>query len=98
MATLRLSTHAFVDLQRIADFLIEHESTRALQVIQRIRQAILILENHPLIGRAVADGRRELVISHGRNTYLALYRWLPVDETVLLLAIRDAREVGYQQE
>jgi plasmid stabilization system protein ParE len=97
MATIRLTEHAFIDLQRITDFLIEHESTRALRIIQRIRQAILILENHPLIGRAVEDGRRELVISHGRNTYLALYRWLPLDGTVLVLAIRDAREVGYRQ-
>ena len=98
MATIRLSERAFMDLQRIADFLLDHESTRALKVIQRIRQAVLILENHPLIGRAVEDGRRELVISHGRNTYLALYRWLPLDDTILVLAIRDAREVGYRQE
>jgi plasmid stabilization system protein ParE len=98
MATIRLSAHAFANLQRITDFLIAHESTRALQVVHRIRQAILILENHPLIGRAVEDGRRELVISHGRNTYLALYRWFPLDDTILVLAIRDAREVGYRQE
>jgi hypothetical protein len=45
--------------------------------------------------RAKEDGRRELVISHGRSTYLALYRWHPADQTLLVLAIRHAREAGY---
>jgi len=56
----------------------------------------MLLERHPLIGRPVEDGRRELVMAHGRGTYLALYRWFPADESVLVLAIRHAREAGYE--
>jgi hypothetical protein len=33
------------------------------------------MEKHPLIGRVVEKGYRELVISRGRSGYLALYRY-----------------------
>jgi plasmid stabilization system protein ParE len=56
----------------------------------------MILERHPLIGRPVEEGRRELVMAHGRGTYVALYRWLPADESVLVLAIRHGREAGHE--
>jgi hypothetical protein len=57
----------------------------------------MVLEAHPLMGRPGKDGLRELVISHGRNAYLALYRWDPMKERVTVLGIRGAREAGYSE-
>lgn len=95
MAEVRLSARAFAHLERIFEFIAERDPARALKTVQRIREAVLILERHPLIGRPVEDGRRELVMSHGRGTYVALYRWYPADERILVLAVRDSREAGY---
>ena len=95
MAAVRLSARAVRHLERIFEFIAERDPGHALQTVQRIREAIMILERHPLIGRAAEEGRRELVISHGRTAYLALFRWNPRAETVLVLAIRHSREAGY---
>lgn len=97
MAKVRLSARAFADIERIFEFVAERDPARALQTVQHIREAVMLLERHPLIGRSVEDGRRELVISHGRGTYLALYRWFPADESVLVLAVRHAHEAGYRE-
>ncbi len=95
MASVRLSGRAFSDLERIFEFNAESDPGRALQTVQHIREAVMILARHPLIGRSVDDGRRELVISHGRATYLARYRWFTATDAVLVLAVRHAREAGY---
>lgn len=95
MATVRLTARAFAHLEQIFEFIATSDPKRALTTVQRLREAVMILEHHPLIGRAVEEGRRELVVSHGRSTHVVLYRWLPRDETILVLAIRDARQAGY---
>jgi plasmid stabilization system protein ParE len=97
MAQVKLSAHALNDLERIFEFVAELDPKRGLQTIQRIRQGVLILEQHPLIGRPAEEGRRELVMGRGASAYLALYRWLPQLDTVLVLAIRNAREAGYRE-
>ncbi|NJO12624.1 MAG: type II toxin-antitoxin system RelE/ParE family toxin [Gammaproteobacteria bacterium] len=51
MATLRLSSRAVIHLERIFEFIAERDPPRALQTIQRIREAVMVLEDHPLIGR-----------------------------------------------
>jgi plasmid stabilization system protein ParE len=54
------------------------------------------LVQHPEIGRKVHFGQRELVISRGRTGYLALYRFLPSIDRILVLALRHQRESGYK--
>lgn len=95
MATVRLTARAFAHLEQIFEFIAASDPKRALTTIQRIREAVLILDRHPMIGRVVEDGRRELVVSRGRSAHVVLYRWLPADETILVLAVRDARQAGY---
>jgi plasmid stabilization system protein ParE len=56
---------------------------------------VTILERHPYIGRPVRGPLRELVISHGRTGYVALYRVAPRLDRVEVLAIRHQREAGY---
>jgi plasmid stabilization system protein ParE len=97
MATLRLSSQAVAHLERIFEFIAAQDSHRALQTVQRIREAVMVLEAHPLMGRPGKDGLRELVISHGRSANLALYRWDPMKERVTVLGIRGAREAGYSE-
>lgn len=98
MAQARLSARAFDDLERIFDFIATTDPVRAPETVHRIRDAVSILEQHPLIGRQVEEGRRELVMGRGAEAYLALYRWIPAADTVLVLAVRHAREAGYQGE
>ena len=95
MAQVRLSARAFADLERIFEFIAEVDPIRARRTIQRIRDAVLILEDHPLIGRPAEEGRRGLVMGRRSEAYVAIYRWLPADDTVLVLAIRHSKEAGY---
>jgi len=98
MATVRLTARAFAHLEQIFEFIASKDPKQALTTVQRIREAVMILEHHPLIGRQVEDGRRELILSRGRSAHVALYRWIPADETILVLAVRDARQAGYPLE
>lgn len=56
--------------------------------------ACQVLGQHPLIGRSVEHGLRELVISHGRTAYVALYRFDEARERVIVAAVRHAHEAG----
>lgn len=98
MATIRLTARAFAHLEQIFEFIAVTDPKRALATVQRIREGVMILERHPLIGRQVEDGRRELIVSRGRLAHVVLYRWIPADETILVLAVRDARQAGYPLE
>lgn len=95
MAALKLTGQAHDDLERIFEFHARTDARRAVATIARIEDALKVLERHPLIGRRVEEGRRELVISRGRYAHIALYRWFEAEELVLVLAIRGAREAGY---
>lgn len=82
-------------MHRLTDFLLDASPQAALDVGDLLMQGLAILKNHPLVGRKVEEGFRELVISHGRNGYLALYRYIVATDTALVLAIRHQREQGY---
>lgn len=89
---------AFSDLSRLTDFLLHSEPIAALETVALITEAVQVLENHPLIGRSVEQGLRELVISRGKSGYLALYSYELEQDTVLVLSVRHQREVGYAPE
>lgn len=92
MARVVYAARALADFERIVDFLAGHSPELA---VARISEAVSTLEQHPLIGRPAEQGLRELVISRGRTGYIALYRFLKAEDTVLVLALRHQREVGY---
>lgn len=98
MAQIVYSKNALVNLERVFDFLAEHEPQAALGAARSIVEAVNTLSNHPLIGRTVAGELRELVISYGKAGYIALYRFLPVQNLVRILAIRHQRELDYPFE
>ncbi len=95
MAVISYAPRASSDLQRIVDFLAESELPAAGQTAELIVSAVEALQHHPLLGRRVESGFRELVISRGRSGYLALYRYDEARDRVLVLTIRHQREAGY---
>jgi plasmid stabilization system protein ParE len=95
MAKISFSSQSVSDLEHISDFLSGMGIQAQLEALDLIDEAIHILARHPLIGRPVEAGLRELVISHGRTGYVALYCHEPQQDAVLILAIRHQREAGF---
>ena len=98
MAQVTLSPRALSDLERLFEFVADRNPTAALASVRRIRKALGMLAEHPLMGRRRSGQIRELVISRGRSGYVALYRWHEARERVVVLAIRHQREAGYSGE
>jgi toxin ParE1/3/4 len=84
------------DFDRIFDFLFEQAPEYAATRIKDIIAAIDILQTSPMIGRPMAFGQRELIISTGKSGYLALYRYDPAKDTAFVLAVRSQRERNYK--
>jgi plasmid stabilization system protein ParE len=89
---------ALDDLERIFEFNFARDPATALEHIDKVRSAVLILDAHPEIGRPAGRGSplRELIVSHGKTGYLALYEYSPVEKLVRIVAIRHQREAGYR--
>jgi addiction module RelE/StbE family toxin len=96
LALIVYSSQAFRDFERIFDFIAGDDASLAATVVDAIREAISILERHPLIGRPAEQGLRELLISRGKSGYVALYRYIERADVVLVLALRHQREAGYE--
>ena len=95
MAQIVYSQNAIGNLARAFEFLLEHDQAAAIASATAIREAVELLANHPMIGRRVEGELRELVISFGKTGYVALYRFIPAQEQVRILAIRHQRELDY---
>lgn len=95
MARVRLAPGVIDDLERIAEHLHQHEVGDAGTPVDQIISALDVLADNPLIGRPAGEDRRELLIGRDTRGYVALYRYLPVIDTALVLAIRAQREGGY---
>jgi len=85
----------FHDLERIVDFLSEANPPICEETVNLIYEAISILGRHPNIGRPTDSGLKELLISQGRNGYVALYRYRQDLRQIRILALRHQREAGY---
>jgi plasmid stabilization system protein ParE len=96
VAEIVYSPEALGDFERIIEHLLRTAPDSAGRTLKRIREAIEILAEHPLIGRRVDGERRELVISRGASGYIALYRFDSADAIVPVLRIRHQREAGYR--
>ena len=96
MARIELAPGVLVDFDRfidhLAQFAVDDPPTRIAEIID----AVEVLSHSPLMGRKVKGGKRELVIGQGSRGYVALYRFVPDIDTVIVLAVRHQREVGYK--
>jgi plasmid stabilization system protein ParE len=95
MTRLVHSPEAANDLEELVDFLLTSRPEHAVETVDLVLDALSVLERHPLMGRPVAHGLRELVISRGRTGYLALYAFDATADVVFVLAIRHQREQDY---
>jgi plasmid stabilization system protein ParE len=98
MARVQITVRALADLERLFDFLAEHNPKLARERMLSVRRALELLADHPLLGRQAEDGRRELILSRGRFGYVAKYRWVPAEDVILILAVRHQVEAGYKEE
>jgi plasmid stabilization system protein ParE len=96
MAKLGYTRNFQIDLDRIADFLLANHPEDADEMIELILSALAILQTHPEIGRLNRLVQRALVISRGKSGYLALYKYNPVQNQVVLQRIRHQLESGYR--
>lgn len=96
MNEVQYTERALNDIERVSDFLLSTDPKAAAATVGVIFEALAILTHSPEIGRKVRSGQRELVISRGSSGYLALYRFFPGHQKVLVLAIRHQRESGYK--
>ena len=96
MAELLYSARALRDLERLSDFLLDIDTVAEEETTVLIFEALGILAQHPEMGRKLQGGQRKLVISGGRTGHLALYRFLPQRDQVLVLALHHQRESGFQ--
>ena len=96
MAQVIYTGEALDDIERAFVFLAKRDLYSANAALSAIRNAISILSEHPLIGRAMEGSLRELVISFGNTGYLALYRFRPERDEVRVLALRHQRELDYR--
>jgi len=90
-----LAQDAVDDLDRLTDFLLQNAPDAAAVTVGLIVGGLDILAHHPLVGRPLSNGLRELVISRGRTGYLALYGYDAQADVALVLAVRHQRESGY---
>ena len=98
MAAVEITRRALADLERLFDFIAAENPLKAREQILSVRKAFELLADHPLLGRPAEQGRCELILSRGRYGYIAKYRWLPAEETVLIPAVRHQLEAGYAGE
>lgn len=96
MTRLRLAARVQHDVERIAEHLQQHEVEDVGTRVMEMLDALHLLAQHPLIGRPVADGLRELVIGKGSRGYVARYRYDPARDEVRVAALRSQREGGFR--
>ena len=95
MAQIELAPEIVEDFDRIIDHLQRHKAAGIASRLRGVVEAIDVLGRNPLIGHPTSREMRELVIGRDARGYIALYRYLPAVDTVLVLAIRSQREAGY---
>jgi plasmid stabilization system protein ParE len=95
LTRLVLSPTAFRDIDRLTDFLLESDPVAAGDTAALVISGLRVLQQHPLIGRSVESGYRELVISRGDTGYVALYKFDSENDLAMLLTIRHQREAGF---
>ena len=96
MAQVTYAEAALSDLERISEFLAAESEDAVIRALDLIAEAIGMLARHPLVGRPAEMHLRELVISQGRTGFVALYAYEPMQDAVLVLAVRHQREAGFR--
>ncbi|MBS0495825.1 MAG: type II toxin-antitoxin system RelE/ParE family toxin [Proteobacteria bacterium] len=73
MADVILTPQAYADLVRLEEFLWQPQDPLAAELLEFVLDGLHVLTHQPGVGRPLAQGQRELIISRGRGGYLARY-------------------------
>ena len=94
MPPVIITARAVSGLERCREFLATRNSLASRRVAKVIAESFKQLEYHPEIGRPYDDSPelRELVIEFGASGYVALYRYLPIEQVVYILAFKHQKE------
>lgn len=88
MTRLVFAPRALLDMERLAVFLRDNDAAAAQETVPTLMRGQAILKEHPLIGRKVEAGLRELVIARGKSGHVALYDFDVVNDSAIVQAIR----------
>jgi toxin ParE1/3/4 len=97
MSRIEFAEEVGEDFDRILDHLAKYQVEHPERRIREIIEAFNVLEHNPLIGRPVANDKRELIIGRRSHGYVALYRYIADIDIVFVLALRSQREAGYAE-
>lgn len=95
MISVVVTPQAYADLERLEQFLWDSGDPLAGELLAFLLDGLLVLTHQPGVGRPMAQGMRELIISRGRGGYLARYVFDSVRQRVIVLGIRHQRQSGY---
>jgi len=95
---LIFSPRALLDMERLTLFLRDNDALAALETGPALLRGLAVLKEHPLIGRKVEAGLRELVLARGKSGYIALYDFDVASDKVVIQAIRHQREERYAHD
>ena len=97
MARIALAPGVLQDFERILEHLRRHQVDDGDERIDALVEALDVLEDSPLLGRPSRGGKRELVIGKRTRGYVALYRYVPGIDTIIVLAVRAQREARFKR-
>ncbi len=97
MPRVIVTEKAALGLERCRRFLAEKDLSLTIKAAQIIEKQFARLETEPESGRPVENHLqlRELIIPFGNTGYVALYHHSAPTDSVLILAFRHQKEVGY---
>ena len=97
MPRVIITENAALGLERCRRFLAEKDRSATIKAVQVIEKQFSRLETEPESGRPVENhlDLRELIISFGNTGYVALYHYSSDTDSVLILAFRHQKEIGY---
>jgi len=97
MPRVIITENAALGLERCRRFLAEKDRSATIKAGRAIEKQFTQLETKPESGRPVENHTdlRELIISFGNTGYVALYHHSIDKDSVLILAFRHQKEVGY---
>ena len=96
MARIFLAPEVLADFDRFVDHIAATDPSSAAKPIAQLVEGIQLLASNPLIGHPARGGKRELVMGRGAKGYIVLYRFVPLTDSVVVLAARNQREDGYK--
>lgn len=95
MSRIIITENALRGIKRCRQFLESKNLLAAKRASQVIFSTFELLEKYPAVGRPDLDRPelKELIIKFGASGYVALYRYIPNEDIVYIVAFRHQKEI-----